>query len=290
MDTTHGLAATPAGQTGHNDAALDRAGETPAQATQETYVTLADDVEDVADGEDNADHAETADGETGDTAGEAPRRKPGSARLKERVRALERENEDLCRNRQAQRAPADDDGDLVEPKERDFPGDYLAYDRALRAYQTTKAIRDENRRVAARQAERAAHFEHRERVAGYNVRLETVKDRIPDFDRVMREAGRMDIRNDVRDLILDSPKGPLLAYHLARNPDKVADLNRMSAAQAAKEIGGLEARIRGPNPKTVTSAKAPPRPMPAGGTASRAPRVEAMSMEEYTAARKAGKI
>jgi hypothetical protein len=119
--------------------------------------------------------------------------------------------------------------------------------------------------------------------------LETVKDRIPDFDRVMASAGGLEIRGDLRDLILDSAKGPLLAYHLAKNPDRVADLNRMSPAAAAKEIGSLEARIRGPNPKTVTRVKTPPR-APRGGTAARAPNPADMSMEQYIAARKAGTI
>jgi hypothetical protein len=98
----------------------------------------------------------------------------------------------------------------------------------------------------------------------------------------------LDIRGDLRDLILDSSKGPLLAYHLAKNPDRVAELNRMSPQAAAKEIGSLEARIRGPKPKTVTKAK--PAAKPPSGSSSRAPDPSDMSMADYIASRKAGRI
>lgn len=284
-DETNGQVATPA------------EGEQPEKTPvkeQAEYVTLADDVvEDDGESEDD-EHESDKDGEgdeAGEEAGEKPKRKPGSARLKDRLRALERENEELRRPRQAPRAPAEDaDDDLKEPKESDFPNDYLAYDRALRKYETQKAIREEHRRVAKSEAERSAETEHRTRLASYKVRLEDVKGRIPDFDKVMNDTGSAKIRNDVRDLILDSPKGPLLAYHLAKHPDKVAELNRMSPIAAAKELGSLEARIRGPQPKTVTKAKAPPAQTPKGGTATRAPDPAKMSMAEYRAAREAGKI
>ncbi|HTY70394.1 MAG TPA: hypothetical protein VMH36_27320, partial [Alphaproteobacteria bacterium] len=131
--------------------------------------------------------------------------------------------------------------------------------------------------------------EHRVRLAGFSARLGEVRDRIADFDRVMAAAGGVGVRNDVRDLILDSPKGPLLAYYLAKNPDRIAELNRMPPSAAAKEIGSLEARIRGPKPRTVTRAKAPAQ-TPRGGTAARGANPADMSMADYVAARKAGTL
>jgi hypothetical protein len=268
------------------------------EAEQDDYVTLAgeDDADDDS-GEPNDAGEPSDDGEGGDGEANAgdeedgakPKRRSGSQRAKARIQALQREIEELKRG-QARHAPAAaGDDDLIEPREADFPNDYLAYDRALRDYQTRKAIRDEKRRDAEANARARAETEARTRLAGYNVRLETIKDRIPDFDRVMASAGGLEIRGDLRDLILDSAKGPLLAYHLAKNPDKLAELNRMPPAAAAKDIGSLEARIRGPNPKTVTRAKTPAH-APRGGTASRAPNPADMSMEQYIAARKAGTI
>jgi hypothetical protein len=95
----------------------------------------------------------------------------------------------------------------------------------------------------------------------------------------------MEIRDDVRDLLLESNKGPLIVYHLAKHPEKVAALNRMSPTAAAREVGSLEARIRGPQPKTRSKAP-PPKPAPrgSGGGSSlgrRSP--DAMSNDEYRA-------
>ena len=277
------------------------AGGGQGEAEREEYVVLAgeDDVEDpergeAADGADDNDDGEgepkAGDDKAGDDEdGARPKRRSGSQRAKARIQALQREIEAL-RSGQARAAPAAaGDDDLIEPKEADFPNDYLAYDRALRDYQTKRAIRDEKNRDVAANARARAESEARIRLAGYTVRLETVKDRIPDFDRVMASAGGLHLRGDLCDLILDSPKGPLLAYHLARNPDRVAELNRMSPAAAAKDIGSLEARIRGPKPRTVTRAKTPAQ-TPRGGSAPRAPDPAAMSMAQYIAARKAGTI
>lgn len=281
MSDTNELAPVPAG------GAAPEENKTPAQEQAEVkdYVTLADDdVEDDVDEE-----ADEQDGDKGEAEDAAPpRRKSGAARAKERIQALQREIEDLRRG-QVRAAPAAEDDDLKEPKEADFPNDYLAYDRAMRAYETKKAIRDEKKRDAAADAKAREETDHRTRQAGFTVRLEAVKDRIPDYDKVMAQAGRMEIRSDVRDLILDSSKGPLLAYHLAKNPDRVAELNRMSPTSAAKEIGSLEARLRGPQPKTVTKAKPAAAP-PKGGQESRAPDPASMSMEQYVEARKAGRI
>lgn len=293
MSGPNGQAGTPAG--GQENAGNGKAGGNAGEHEPAEYVTLAGD-DDEGDGEDAGDESGEGEGdeEGGQGEGEGePERKPagrrpsGAQRNRARIEALERENAAL-RGRLAPHddAPAaDEEGDdLKEPKESDFPNDYLAYDRALREYHTRKAIRDENARIAKGREAARANAANEARQAGYNVRLEAVKDRIPDFDKVMGAAANMEIRDDVRDLLLESSKGPLLAYHLAKNPSKVADLNRMSPAAAAKEIGSLEARIRGPQLKTTTKAK-PPKPAPrgggGGGTAPADP--NKMTMDQYVA-------
>ena len=179
------------------------------------------------------------------------------------------------------------DDDLAMPRPDEFPGNYPAFARALRAFEVRRAVRDENARGA--QARDAAAELHRVRAAAYGERLSEVQDRIPDFEETLAEAKRIDIRDDVRDLILESAKGPLIAYHLAKNLDKVAELNRMPQLAAAREIGRLEARIRGPQPKRQTSAP-PPLTPPRGGTGGVAKKVEHMSMDEYIRERDAGRL
>lgn len=265
------------------------------------FVTLAEDDDAIVVGEDGEDD-DDADEDKGEGEGEpkegeegSKKRPSGSARLKARAARLERENAELRNRLQApRRAPAAeaDDSDLKEPKESDFPNDYLAYERALRGYETRKAIREENRRVAKEQSDDDADRAHRETVRAYNDRLETVKDRIPDFDDVMAESKGMQIRDDVLNQVLESSKGPLIAYHLAKNPDKVDALNRMSPLEAAREIGRLEARIRGPQSKKATSAKSPIR-APKGGTGgsdARPKDPDKMTMAEYEKARNSGEL
>ncbi|HZP76586.1 MAG TPA: hypothetical protein VFB45_10620 [Pseudolabrys sp.] len=260
----------------------------PAAAKPTDVVTLADD-DGMAVGKDGEDADERDDEEASDEAesGEGVKKPSGSARLKARLERLARENEELRRSL-APPAPAafGDDRDLVPPREQDFRNDYFAYERALQDYRVRKAIRDEHRRLAAHQvAEHAAH-QHRARLSAYNDRLDEVKDRIPDFDSVMRDSKGIAVRDDVLGLILGDMKGPLIAYHLAKNPGKVDTLNRMHPIEAAREIGNLSARIRGPQGKKATSAPPPPR-RPSGGAAPRGKSYADMSMDEYVRARAA---
>jgi hypothetical protein len=257
--------------------------KTPESETTKDFVTLADEDEEQSEG----DGEEAADGEgegEQEAEPEKPKKPSGSAKLKARLRAAEEELAEYRRTLAPRLAKTDEDGDdLKEPKESDFPNDYLAYDRALRAYETRKAIREENARVASEQEQANAQRAHRARLNAYNARLEDVKDRIPDFDATLKQANDVPIRDDVRDMILDDGKGPLIAYHLAKNPEKLDALNRMTLIEAAREIGKLSARIRGPQAKTVTKAK-PPLSVPRGtGTVTSRKDPSAMSMEEYTA-------
>lgn len=240
-------------------------------------VTLADDDEVVIDDGDD----EEADDDDGEP--KPAKRQSRSQRYKDKIARLERELED--RRMPVRRpAPKAEGDELKEPKETDFPNDYLAYDRALRKYEMQKVLRDEAQRGDdAAQAEEAQR-EFRLRQASYNRHLDEVKDRIPDFDKVMADARNMEVRDDVRDLILESAKGPLMAYHLAKNPDKVDELNRMTPTAAARAIGSLEARIRGPATKAATAAKPSPKP-PKGGAGTSTPNLAkgTMSNEEYRA-------
>jgi hypothetical protein len=49
--------------------------------------------------------------------------------------------------------------------------------------------------------------------------------------------------------IMSSEKSALLAYHLAKNPDKLNALNQMSGRELAREMGRLEATVRMPEAK-----------------------------------------
>ncbi len=214
----------------------------------------------------------------GEGEGEAhkPRRRSRMQRYRERIARLQAE---LTAARDVRRGGAGDR--FGEPREPDVWPDDPADDHAAG---------DVALQEAQMQARRDAEAALRDRLAGYNARLDALKSRIPDFDQVLRETGRSEIRNDVRDLILGSAKGPLIAYYLAKNPDALDDINRMPPAEAARRIGNLEARIRGPGAPAATAAKAPVVPPRGGASASRALDPQRMSHEEYRRARADGRI
>lgn len=262
--------------------------EPKADEKPKDHVTLADDEEEIVVGDDDADDGEGGGEDEGGEGDEAERLSRSQRRRqaqKARMQRLERENAELrelmARGQRPAGSADDDDKDLVEPKESDFPNDYLAYERAKQQYDVRKAIRDENRRVADANRKADAERAHIAKLSAYDARLDVVKDRIPDFDDVMKAAQGREIRDDVLDLILDDKKGPLIAYHLAKNPDKVDALNRMSPVAAAREIGSLSARIRGPQSKKATTAPKP-KSTPKGGSEPSSSQRE-LSVEEWFA-------
>src|SRR5690348_5597058 len=250
------------------------------EPTAGEHVTLAsEDAESEPHEDDAAEEAEA------DDSVDKPRKTSRSRRLKNRLKLLLEENAGLRRLAAAPLASvaaAD-----VPPRPEDFGNDTFAYDRALHQYAARKAVREEYERLQAAQHAHRAAVASRARLAAYNERLSEVRDRIPDFDQTLLEARDLHIRADLQELIRESPKGPLLAYYLARNLDRLDDLNRMPPVQAAREIGRLETRIRGPQPNVVTKAP-PPVSAPKGGTASPARDPSRMSMEDFVKWRDAG--
>lgn len=248
------------------------------------HVSLAgEDVGNESHGEDEAGSDAGA-----EPSADTPRKTSRSCRLKNRLRLLLEENAGLRQLvASAPHASGPERAELAPPRPEDFGNDTLAYDRALHQYAARQAVREEYQRLHAAEAAHRAAAESRARLAAYHERLSEVRDRIPDFDQAMLEARDLHIRADLQELIRESPKGPLIAYYLARNLDRLDDLNRLPPVQAAREIGRLEARIRGPQPNVVTKAP-PPVSAPKGGTASPARDPSRMSMEDFVRWREAG--
>lgn len=208
--------------------------------------------------------------------GDEPKKKkpPGSERLKRRLQLLEsdldrivRENEEL----KARTAPVGPDGKREgrpgidrEPTDADFPNDFFAYERALTAWNTRQAVREEINRERETATQRAQRELHTERIEAYEEHAETVRERIPDFDKVIRSAKDVTVKPAVVDELLASEKPALLQYHLAKNPDLVRDLNAMSPRELAKAIGRLEATVHLPRGKQATEASPPPAQVKGG--------------------------
>lgn len=201
-----------------------------------------------------------------------PKRKKRSG-----VERLRRQNEALRAELDALRSRQPvDSGDVEKavlaeigepPKEADFNGDFLAFERAMIAYEADKRLvtREIKKTVASQaaqmQARKAEVFE------AYDERLNDAEKAIPGLKATIAKAD-VQIRNDVIDLIVESEKGPLLAHYLAKNPTKAAELNRLPPLAAAKEVGRLEARLSLPKPNSATKAPAPVAPVKGGAAPS----------------------
>lgn len=283
MDDDDKLAATPA--------------ETPTPAPPEPdepeKVTPEPTTDETAKPEGEKPEGET---EELDEDGEPKKKKPsGAERAKRRLQLaqaeldrLANENEELKRRVAPATRP---DGTREgrpgidrEPTEADFPDDYFALSEARTAWRVTQAL--EAKINAERTAKQQALQRelHAERLEAYEENKELVRERVPDFDKVVASAKDVTVKPDVVEEILASEKSALLQYHLAKNPDKVRELNQMSGRELAREIGRLESRIHLPTAKKATEASPPPS-TPKGGAAPQVS-LQTASMDDYVALRR----
>jgi hypothetical protein len=225
-----------------------------------------------------------------DAGGDKPKRPSGAQRQKRRMAAILAENAELHR-RLSESQPREQRGDGkagadTAPQEKDFDGDYLAYERARQAYETRQAVREEFARIE--QTHRAGREidAQREQVIAYEERLDDARERIADFDDAMKQMKGVQVRNDVVMEIMSSDKGPLIAYHLAKNPERLRELNGLSGRELAREIGRLEGSVRMPAGNKQTRAGSPPSPVKGG--AAPTPSLANKSPEEYRKLRASG--
>ncbi len=240
---------------------------TPADPDREPQAQWAETPEEPA--QQNAAFGE--DGED-EERGKRPSR---SQRLQRKAQLLAAENEQLRRQLGAGVRPAWDaaarQGDQP-PREIDFNGDRLAYQRAQQAFVARQAVREAVRSQVEREhAHRVASHEaanHREHVVAHFERVDELKDRIGDFDDAMKVAATINLRPDVAREILGSEKSALIQYHLAKNPDKARELNGLSARELVRAIGRLEGAVRLPAARRATWATPPVHPLTGATSAS----------------------
>lgn len=222
------------------------------------------------------------------------KRVPGSQRLKRRLALIEADysaalNEVAeLKQRVAQSTPNPEGKPGVDrpPTEADFPNDYFAYERAANSWHTRQAVREELERARAPERQRAQLEQQRERLELYHEYADEVRERVPDFDKVIASAKDVNVKPEVVQELLASDKSALLQYHLAKNPEKLRELNGMTGRELAKEIGRLEGRVHLPQPKKATEATPPPTPV-RGGAATITRPEDADDMETYIKLRKA---
>lgn len=134
-----------------------------------------------------------------------------------------------------------------------------------------KWARAEGKREAQKEIEaNQAQQKRLEAIADLNAREDKARQKYPDYDQVTDSIAPIVMNNPIlKDYVLESPKSQEVAYHLAKNPEKLAELTRMSPLSMMREIGRLEDRLSAPPPpKPVTKAPEPIKPVGARDTVS----------------------
>jgi hypothetical protein len=274
------------------------AADEPQAATQSPKAEVTDPSETKAAPEADKETEEEApdtsedDGSDDDEDDERPKkRRSGLTRLKRELQTAREELETL-RSRATPAVDSDAFKALVErevgpaPKEADFP-DWFDFQTAKQAYEADRRIVTRELRKEAEKSVVQQQVRRSEVIEEFKEAAAKAAKAIPDFVETIAKAGDMKAAPLVRDLIVESDKGPLLQYHFAKNPADLKRINELSPVSAAKEIGKLEARLSLAKPNTVTRAS-PPTPPPKGG-AARVNDLSKMSMDEYVKFRRAGK-
>lgn len=244
-----------------------------------------------AEGADQASETSTED----DEEKEERKRESGSQRLRRRLAAVAAEAAEKDRIIEELRRGSSGEGNNDarpgidrEPREDDFPNDYFAFERAKTAWETRQAVRAEfqtQEDVRRRAQLNEARLELREE---YEDGLQRARERIPDFDQVMKAMGGVTVPDSlVEEIVAAGKKGPVLAYHLAKNPDDLQRLAGLSGKELAREVGRLEGRVHLPQPKKATEATTP-LSQPKGGAAPAFDPFKSDDMSAYVKWRQSG--
>lgn len=191
----------------------------------------------------------------------------GSARLKAKLAEAHAEIERLRKSvpqvdEATQLAAAVEQEIGPPPKESEF-SDYLAFQKAETAYEVMRGLVSRELKKASESAKRATEERNNAIVEEFRGKAQEVRKIVKDFDAVIGAASVSPTNPEVAMAILESDRGPHIAYYLAKNPAKVHEINSLPLRRALAEVGRLEARLT-PSPKKETKAPAPVPPVKGG--------------------------
>lgn len=162
-------------------------------------------------------------------------------------------------------APVQVDPVSEKPQASQF-NDAFEYAEALAEWSAEKAL--EQRDIQEQQ--RKIDEQRNEVIKSWSQKLEKTKANLPDFDDMVASSN-VQVRDEVRDAILESDVGPEILYHLASNDEYAEKFAAMPSGKALKELGKLEvqferkeAPIEKSEPVARSKAPAPIKPITAG--------------------------
>lgn len=162
----------------------------------------------------------------------------------------------------------------VEGAAKPTPDSFDSYDEYTEALTDWKI----DQREAKRSTETSQRTEALVQQANWTSKLEAAAVILPDYADVVGSS-EVPIAPHVGQALMDSDRGPELAYHMAQNPDVAERLNKLSPIKAAMELGRLETALAAPAAKPTTKAPAPITPIRPASARQADP--AKMTTEEY---------
>ncbi len=166
-------------------------------------------------------------------------------------------------------------GDDPEPQQGQFPS-WEAWNTAQARWAARQEYKAQRVNEARAEVEHAQNERLRGNLQAHTQRLNETREQYEDWDKVARalEGGGM-IPQSAGLAMIELENGPEVMYHLAKNPELLAKLNKMSEVRAVAEIGRIGASLPSanpdeaysPEPRPVSSLPAPIKPV--GGSATK---------------------
>lgn len=191
-------------------------------------------------------------------------------------RSLERRTERLEEMLAGQIQPKPQVQPETAPKQDDFEN----YDEFLVAkakHEVRQEVRTEFEAQNKRNVENQQNLRARDAAQTFNTKAVDARAKYDDFDEVAF-SNNVAITDTMTEVIVQSDKGPDVAYHLGSHPETAARIASLSPVQQAVELGKIEASLD--PPKKTTSAPEPVKTVSKGNAGlNKSP--EKMSYDEY---------
>lgn len=168
---------------------------------------------------------------------------------------------------------------VVAPTLESVGYDEAKYQAAILEYAAKQAEAVVERRLSEVERQRA----EQNRLESFVTRQKEFAKAAPDFeDKVLRDP-TLPITAAMRDVIIDSPSGPEIAYYLAENKALAAQIASLPPHLAALEMGRIEGRLSATKaaPRPAVSKAPPPPPTVDSGNAPVEKSPEEMSADEW---------
>lgn len=217
------------------------------------------------------DATENQEAETDDQKNERVQRE-AAARQEKRARGVQKRMDELTREKYEERKRADElaaqNARLLEavlkgqggaaagkaaqegePKPEQFD-DYNDYVRAMARHEAKQVARSEveaTSRVTTEATQRAAAEQAAVREAAvYAERARAAAKTLPDFEEVMEDASSITVPTSVLNMIRRMEDGPVIAYHMVKNPRLAEQFNTASPDMHGILLGQISATIKAP--------------------------------------------